>query len=420
MNGSADGVGARGTPGWDGLVVLVAGSVWGGVRLSEPHVAERLVRYAPVLYVDPPLSWRARGDPALAPALAEQPLRLVSPGLARLTPRVPPGKRYAGLRQISDVLTRRALRDTLRSLGRPHVRAVITVPERPIFGVCGEELRVHWAKDDYVAGAGLVGHPVGRRRRGERRMAREADTVVVASPALLRKWRNLGTARVVFMPPGCDAEGLGRTDRVAPAAEVRLPPPIAGYLGGLSPRVDLDLLAAVADRGHSLLLVGPRHRMSGGARLESLLARANVQWVGAQPFAQLPAYLHHIDVGLVPYADTAFNRASFPLKVLEYLAAGRSVVSTDLPSVRWLDTGLITIAGEEGAFVQAVERALAGRPSADVVATRRRFAGLHSWDRRVEGLVSALDLTGSRPPASIPTVRMRGQGTVSHLGEQGK
>ena len=72
-------------------------------------------------------------------------------------------------------------------------------------------------------------------------------------------------------------------------------------------------------------------------RMEALIARPNVHWLGTKPFAELPSYLGAIDVGLTPYAQSAFNRASFPLKTLEYLAAGRPAVASDLPAHRWLD-----------------------------------------------------------------------------------
>jgi teichuronic acid biosynthesis glycosyltransferase TuaH len=74
-------------------------------------------------------------------------------------------------------------------------------------------------------------------------------------------------------------------------------------------------------------------------RIETLLARPNVQWVGAKPFGSLLSYMRLIDVGLLSYADREFNRSSFPLKILAYLAAGRPAVSTDLPAAssagRW-------------------------------------------------------------------------------------
>ncbi len=77
-------------------------------------------------------------------------------------------------------------------------------------------------------------------------------------------------------------------------------------------------------------------------------------WVGRRAFEELPAYLRLMNVGLTPYTDTPFNRASFPLKTLEYLAAGLPVVSTDLPATRWLNTDLVRIADSQSDFVSAV------------------------------------------------------------------
>jgi len=66
-----------------------------------------------------------------------------------------------------------------------------------------------------------------------------------------------------------------------------------------------------------------------------------VRWVGPQPYGALPGYLRLMDVGVVPYRDSAFNRGSFPLKTLEYLAAGRGVVATD----RWHQAGMALLFG---------------------------------------------------------------------------
>ena len=95
-----------------------------------------------------------------------------------------------------------------------------------------------------------------------------------------------------------------------------------------------------------------------------------------------PGYFRLIDVGLVPYGDSPFNRGSFPLKTLEYLAAGRGVVASDLPATRWLGTDLISIASEPGDFADCVERLLAGRPPRDLMARRRALAARHSWANR--------------------------------------
>ena len=103
-----------------------------------------------------------------------------------------------------------------------------------------------------------------------------------------------------------------------------------------------------------------------------------MRWVGLKTSDALPSYLRAMDVGIVPYRDSRFNRGSFPLKTLEYLAAGRAVVSTDLPAIRWLATDLICIA-EPASFADEVDRLLAMPRTAALLAQRQAFAARHSW-----------------------------------------
>src|SRR5699024_307712 len=128
-----------------------------------------------------------------------------------------------------------------------------------------------------------------------------------------------------LIPFGADTMAYAAVDEVPRPQDVTLAGPIAGFVGHINSRIDLDLLEAIAGRGISLLLVGPRDPAVEPERWARLLGRANVQWAGPKPFKALPAYLGAIDVGLVPYGASAFNEGSFPLKTLEYLAAGRPV-----------------------------------------------------------------------------------------------
>jgi teichuronic acid biosynthesis glycosyltransferase TuaH len=149
-------------------------------------------------------------------------------------------------------------------------------------------------------------------------------------------------------------------------------------------------------------MVGPAVPGYLTERFDALCRRPNVQWVGAKPFGALPAYLRLIDVGITPYADTAFNRASFPLKTLEYLAAGRAVVATPLPANDWLETDLITVAAGPAAFGAAVAAQLAVPRSAEMAQHRRAFARRHSWSHRAANLAGLLDLPvpSARPSMS--------------------
>jgi teichuronic acid biosynthesis glycosyltransferase TuaH len=127
--------------------------------------------------------------------------------------------------------------------------------------------------------------------------------------------------------------------------------------------------------------------------MERLLSRPNVQWVGPKPFEQLPSYVRAIDVGLVPYADSAFNRGSFPLKTLEYLAAGRPTVATDLPAIRWLDTPTVAMAKDPSEFSHLVVQALSQRPDDSTVAAMRAVAKRNSWDLRAREFGDLLGLS---------------------------
>jgi teichuronic acid biosynthesis glycosyltransferase TuaH len=374
---------------WDDVVVVCAGTSWDGIWFPEKHVADRLTAYGPVLWVDPPVSLLSpRRNPDAAGSLEGPRLRLVRPSLARLTPVVLPGTRRPGMERVTEALVRRALRSAVRSL-QATVRAVVIACPDVVFGECGEHLKVVYATDDFVAGAALMGVGEAQVRRNERRLAAQADLVVAVSPTLVDHWRGLGTA-ATLVANGCDDELFATTDSRSLPDDVHLPPPIAGFIGHLSDRIDMGLLEAVAATGRSLLLVGPRQPTFELGRMDRLLARPNVQWVGPKAFDALPSYLRAMHVGLTPYADSGFNRASFPLKTLEYLAGGRGVVATDLPAVRWLNSDLITIATGPERYAAAVVRALDEPGTPALSAERRAFAGTHSWAARTAEFATAL------------------------------
>lgn len=377
--------------------MFCAATNWDGNRFPDQHMAERLARFAPVLYVDPPLSvlapWR---EPELAPALRGPRLRIVRPGLARLTPLGPPGPGRPGTRALALAVTRRAIRSAVRRLGRPDVHTVIAASFAPVFGLCGERRRVFYSTDDFVAGAELIKVDREALLREEARQLASVDTVVVCSPGLLDRYRAMGH-HPVLVPNGCDDELFARTDEAPLPADVTLPPPVAGFVGHLTERIDVSLLESVAGRGMSVLLVGAPSPSFDLSRLERVLALPNVQAVGRKEFSALPSYLRATDVGLLPYGDTAFNRASFPLKVLEYLAAGRGAVSTGLPAVRWLATDLIDVADTPEAFADAVEAALERPRTPELAVARQTFAHRHGWSRRAEEMARVLGLAG--PPA---------------------
>ena len=286
----------------------------------------------------------------------------------------------AAIAAVGAALVPRDLRWATARLGG-QVSAVLSGwPQFPVFGACREVVRAYWAKDDFVAGAALFGLNAGMLARCERRVAAAADLLIAANPVVAARWRSRGRDPLLI-PFGTDAPAYLRhltAPRCPPA--FRLPPPVAGFIGRLNARTDLALLEAVAARGRSLLLVGPQDPGCDQQRFAALAGPPYVHWPAEQPAAALPGYLRLMDVGLVPYTPSRFNHASFPLKALEYLAAGRPVAATDLPALRALGTDLIHLT-TPASFADQVDQLLTQPRTPHLAARCQAFAAQHTWAR---------------------------------------
>ena len=388
--------------------------MWDGIPGTDREMAIAMTRYARVLWVDPQISvvTRARmgGQAAggITPSLSE-----VADRITRLTPVALPGLTRPGVRATTAPLLRAQVRWALRRLGvRPS--AVVAGYLEDVLGRWDGAANVLYCTDDYVAGASLMGLSARRLRAQERRALARADTVAVVSPTLAEHWSSLG-AQPVLIPNGCHPTAGPATSR--PGVAPDLPRPVVGLVGQLSERIDLDILTALADAGFSLLMVGPHDPRWEPQRVAALTARPNVSYAGRVPQEAVPSYLAAADIGITPYTASPFNRASFPLKTLEYLGAGLPVVSTDLPGARWLlddlarsdpaeqqMTGqIMTLAGTPADVVAAVRRMAGepggkpgGEPAGEQRADRcRAFAARHSWARRAGTLAGVIGFTPS-------------------------
>jgi teichuronic acid biosynthesis glycosyltransferase TuaH len=170
----------------------------------------------------------------------------------------------------------------------------------------------------------------------------------------------------------------------------------------LSERIDFDVIEAIADSGLSLLLMGPRDPRWEPKRFEKLTSKPTVRYIGPVPKAEVAGKLAAIDVGITPYRDSAFNRASFPLKTLEYLSAGIPVVATSLPATQWLKADLddtlpenlsnqvLVLADNGQDYVNAIRTLAVGRRG--VANHCIAFAERHSWSRRAERFAAEIGL----------------------------
>jgi glycosyltransferase involved in cell wall biosynthesis len=202
--------------------------------------------------------------------------------------------------------------------------------------------------DSYAAAEDLSAPERRRIIEAEDRLASFA-TVVAGGLGLAERFR---TARAGshWLPFGYDL----RDCRGGPGVDAFIPRPRLCVVGEFDWRVDEELLRGLARRHPEwqLVLAGPRRR-PWGVGLEGL---RNVLWLGRIPAQRVRSVIADCDVTLVPYRLTDWTRACLPVKVFEYLAAGKPVVATPLPELS-LFADVVEIVPAEG-FDQAIARTL--------------------------------------------------------------
>ncbi|MCU1536365.1 MAG: hypothetical protein JWP82_716 [Humibacillus sp.] len=238
---------------------------------------------------------------------------------------------------------------------------------------------------------------IARLRSQESVLLSRCEEVVVCSPALAR---SKGTDReVTLVPNGVDTQAYAvRHDRPAdlPDGVVVL---YAGTLHG--DRLDVAICVAVAEsltaRGRLVLLGPDALAPADTERLE----QTGVVVLGARPSAEVPAYLQHADVLVVPHVVTPFTDSLDPIKLYEYQAAGRPVVSTPVAGFRDTTDNRVTVTDDHG-FVAAVGD-LVDHVRADAVATRPGAATVDAglaeidWSHRVVQMADVLARLDTSP-----------------------
>ena len=164
---------------------------------------------------------------------------------------------------------------------------------------------------------------------------------------------------------------------------------IIGYYGAIAEWFDLDLVRTIALEHPDCLILLVGNDTVGAQKV--LADLPNVEFTGEVPYATLPFYLHAFDVCLLPFKVIPLTLATNPVKVYEYLAAGKPVVCVDLPEVGQFGD-LVSRACSTDDFVLLVGASLqeSGVLAEQKSAERRRFASEQTWSHRVAELATAL------------------------------
>src|SRR5215218_6181689 len=216
-------------------------------------------------------------------------------------------------------------------------------------------------------------------RRREARLLSTVDLVFTGGPTLYRQRRDMHPSVHCF-PSGVEAAHFASTSVSSHEELARQRRPILGYYGVIDERLDLDLLAEIADRrpDWTIALIGPVAKIDES----TIPMRDNIVRFGQQAYDDLPAFLAGFDVALMPFARNEATRAISPTKTLEYLAGGKPVVSTPIADVISLYGDVVQIATTGKEFIAAAESVLHRTSDANRQwrARAARLVAAHDWD----------------------------------------
>ncbi|WP_151636664.1 FAD-dependent oxidoreductase [Noviherbaspirillum aerium] len=231
----------------------------------------------------------------------------------------------------------------------------------------------------------------------ESALLKVADLVFTGGQSLYRTKRDRHP-NVHCFPSSVDrahfVQALDRTN--SHPAHREIPGPRLGFYGVIDERFDVELLGRLADAHPvwQIVLVGPVVKIDPA----TLPQRANIHYLGQQPYEALPQFLAGWDVCLLPFAMNESTRFISPTKTLEYMAAELPIVSTPVTDVASCYSDIVAIAGDPETFIAACEAALLAPPEehARKVEGMRRVLAATSWDSTAEQMRMLIDTTPRR------------------------
>jgi glycosyltransferase involved in cell wall biosynthesis len=226
----------------------------------------------------------------------------------------------------------------------------------------------------------------------EELMLERADLVICPSHSLMEKFAGRHPNRF-FLSNGVDLEHyLTRAHRIPPELKPlkRAGRSIIGFSGAFYRGwVDIALVYEIARarRDWSVVIVGEAYQWDFSG------APGNLVHLGPRPYADLPAYIHGFDVGLITFVDNQIARGADPVKLYEYAAAGVPAVCRDLPFIRGLTPPLVYPYHTAGECITAIERALRDgkKPGNPGKRARQQFASGHTWENKINQLITELE-----------------------------
>jgi glycosyltransferase involved in cell wall biosynthesis len=255
---------------------------------------------------------------------------------------------------------------------KPVISWITYPPHVSQVGRYGEDLTVFDAVDaaseEFEGWAGYVD-----------RISQIADIVFTTSGKLY-SYHSERHQNVYLCPNGADYEHFSRSQRIFTERPADLPKnhnPIIGYFGALAPWLDWNLIYNISrlNKHLNFVMLGPFY-----GNFRNIVRSDNIYYLGRKDYSILPAYLQYFDVCIIPFRVTPMTEACNPIKIYEYLSAGKPVVTTCIPEISGIKA--VYTAATKKEFNRKIHEALGERFDEDKILERVKFAQNNSWKRR--------------------------------------
>jgi glycosyltransferase involved in cell wall biosynthesis len=357
----------------------------------DMQLMRRFARLGTTLYVNsivmqkPSLKKNIAGGKSFADKLIRKTksvlygLRYTKSGFWVYTPFFLPVHHIACLRAANETLLRLQLLITMHKLGIRNPVVWVACPPACDVAIKMKKVKLVYQRTDRFEEYPNV--DTGTIRQYDQKLKAYADLTIYASGRLFEQEKNQ-CKKALYLDHGVDFNMFATAEykQEIPADIANIRRPIVGFFGGIHDHIfDVDFIERVVDMlpGMSFIFIG-----SVSSDCSSLSVKKNVRMLGQKPYEQIPYYGKCFDVVIMPWKQNRWIEACNPIKLKEYLALGKPVVSTPFPELQTY-RDVVYEAKTPQEFANSIKMAYS-RNRPELVAKRRQKVASASWDSKAE------------------------------------
>jgi len=371
------------------MQIIYFGNDWSAEnRTSSHHIASQLCHLHEILYVECPGLRAPKGNKRdiiktfkkLA-SLFKRPVKFSDKLTVYTLVQIPlHGNKY--IAKLNSMLSAYLLKRICKNIGFKSPVLWFVVPHAGhLIGELEESQTIYYCIDDYSA---LPDVDIDAVKKMDQELTLRADIVFTASRSLTDKKQTINK-NVHYSPHGVDFEHFNRvyTESLKlPTEMANIAKPIIGFFGLIEAWIDLTLIQAISKRYPTMSIVLIGRAAVDTSKLEKL---DNVYLLGKKSFSELPNYAKKFDVCILPYVDNDQIYNCNPIKLKEYLATGKPVVSVFFPEIAEFSE-VVFIAESNEKFVECIEQAL-NSDSKEKIEQRINRVKQLTWENRVKEIL---------------------------------